>query len=164
MTTFVLICATMCSAALAFIIRPLTGAPGLNAQRRTIVILALGLPLTATLLYLKIGDPAAIDAAPTRETTAGPPTAVMQIIERARSEPDNVEAQLDAAAVYYQVQRYDEAIAYLNKANQLRPDDPVVLEMYWRVLVQQGNNTEAERVLKQLETLDPNNPDLPHNP
>ena len=44
-------------------------------------------------------------------------------IEKARTEPQNFEAQLRAAELYYQIQRYDQAIEYLLKANQLRPDD-----------------------------------------
>src|SRR5437762_11313895 len=44
-------------------------------------------------------------------------------IEKARNEPKNFEAQLKAAQLYYQIQRYDQAIEYLLKANQLKPAD-----------------------------------------
>ena len=44
-------------------------------------------------------------------------------LEKARSEPTNFEAQVKAAELYYQIQRYDPAIEFLLKANQLRPDD-----------------------------------------
>ncbi len=44
-------------------------------------------------------------------------------IEKARTEPQNFEAQVRAAELYYQIQRYDQAIEYLLKANQLRPED-----------------------------------------
>lgn len=44
-------------------------------------------------------------------------------LEKARSEPKNFEAQLKAAELYYQIQRYDPAIEFLLKANQLKPDD-----------------------------------------
>jgi tetratricopeptide (TPR) repeat protein len=44
-------------------------------------------------------------------------------LEKARNEPTNFEAQLKAAELYYQIQRYDQSIEYLLKANQLRPDD-----------------------------------------
>ncbi|MGH9880810.1 MAG: tetratricopeptide repeat protein [Pyrinomonadaceae bacterium] len=44
-------------------------------------------------------------------------------LEKARNEPKNFEAQLKAAELYYQIQRYDQSIEYLLKANQLRPDD-----------------------------------------
>jgi tetratricopeptide (TPR) repeat protein len=45
------------------------------------------------------------------------------LIEQARAEPDNFEAQMRAAAVHYQSRRLDEAIELLMRANQLRPDD-----------------------------------------
>lgn len=44
-------------------------------------------------------------------------------LEKARNEPKNFEAQVKAAELYYQIQRYDPAIEFLLKANELRPDD-----------------------------------------
>ncbi len=44
-------------------------------------------------------------------------------LEKARTEPQNFEAQMNAAQLYYQIQRFDQAIEFLLKANQLRPDD-----------------------------------------
>lgn len=49
-------------------------------------------------------------------------TAVTEAIQKARSEPDNFEAQMEAAQLYYQIRRYNEAIEFLLRANQLRPD------------------------------------------
>jgi tetratricopeptide (TPR) repeat protein len=48
--------------------------------------------------------------------------AVTEAIQKARSEPDNFEAQMEAAQLYYQIRRYNEAIEFLLHANQLRPD------------------------------------------
>jgi tetratricopeptide (TPR) repeat protein len=44
-------------------------------------------------------------------------------ITKARNEPKNFEAQVQAAQLYYQIQRFDQAIEFLLKANQLRPTD-----------------------------------------
>jgi tetratricopeptide (TPR) repeat protein len=44
-------------------------------------------------------------------------------LEKARNEPNNFEAQMQAAELYYQIQRYDQAIEFLLKANQLKPTD-----------------------------------------
>lgn len=44
-------------------------------------------------------------------------------IEKARKEPKNFEAQVEAAQLYFQIQRFDQAIEYLLKANQLKPTD-----------------------------------------
>ena len=48
-------------------------------------------------------------------------------ITLAKNEPKNFDAQLKAAELYYQIQRYDSAIEFLIKANQLRPDDYATL-------------------------------------
>ena len=44
-------------------------------------------------------------------------------LEKARTEPNNFDAQTKAAELYYQIQQYDKAIEYLIKANQLKPTD-----------------------------------------
>ena len=44
-------------------------------------------------------------------------------LEKARNEPKNFEAQVKAAELYYQIGRYDQAIEYFLKANQLQPTD-----------------------------------------
>lgn len=44
-------------------------------------------------------------------------------LEKARNEPQNFEAQVNAAQLYYQIQRFDQSIEFLLKANQLKPDD-----------------------------------------
>ena len=48
---------------------------------------------------------------------------VQASIEKARNEPKNFEAQVKAAELYYQIQRYDQSIEYLLKANQLNATD-----------------------------------------
>lgn len=57
-----------------------------------------------------------------------PPSGNMQAqvaekIEKARNEPKNFEAQVEAAELFYQVQRFDQAIEFLLKANQIKPSD-----------------------------------------
>jgi tetratricopeptide (TPR) repeat protein len=44
------------------------------------------------------------------------------LIKRAEAEPDNFDVQMQAAAVHYQNRRFSEAIQFLVRANQLRPD------------------------------------------
>jgi len=54
---------------------------------------------------------------------AGMQAEVAAALDQARKEPTNFDAQLKAAELYYQIQRYDDAIGYLLKANQLKPDN-----------------------------------------
>lgn len=44
-------------------------------------------------------------------------------LEKARNEPDNFDAQMKAAQLYYQIQMYDQAIEFLIKANRIKPSD-----------------------------------------
>jgi tetratricopeptide (TPR) repeat protein len=44
-------------------------------------------------------------------------------LEKARNEPSNFDAQFNAAKLYYQIGRYDQAIEFLLKANALKPTD-----------------------------------------
>jgi tetratricopeptide (TPR) repeat protein len=58
------------------------------------------------------------------ETTPGQMQAqVTAQLEKARQAPDDFDAQLKAAELYYQIQRFDSAIEFLMRANKLRPDD-----------------------------------------
>ena len=48
---------------------------------------------------------------------------VQVAMKKAREEPENFEAQIAAARLEYQIQRFDEAIEFLLKANQVKPGD-----------------------------------------
>jgi len=66
------------------------------------------------------------------------PAAIAEAIQQARNEPNNFDAQVSAAQLYYRIGRFDEAIEFLLKANQIRPDD-------YATLVRLGDaNFEAE--------------------
>ncbi|HVS20627.1 MAG TPA: tetratricopeptide repeat protein [Pyrinomonadaceae bacterium] len=54
---------------------------------------------------------------------------VQAAMKEAREQPNNFDAQVTAAKLEYQVQRFDQAIEYLLKANQLRSDNFDVLAM-----------------------------------
>ena|SRR5882672_6429490 len=66
-------------------------------------------------------------------------------LEKARNEPKNFEAQVKAAELYYQIQRYDPAIEFLLKANQLKPDDYQTLVALGLVNLDAGHYDVAEK-------------------
>ena len=66
-------------------------------------------------------------------------------LEKARNEPKNFDAQVRAAELYYQIQRYDQAIEYLLKANQLRPTDYRTVTLLGVVNLDAGNFDTAEK-------------------
>lgn len=80
---------------------------------------------------------------------AGDPAAqreqVMAQIAKARKEPANFDAQIRAAELYYQIQRYDEAIEFLLKANQLKPSDYETIAVLGVVNLDAGHYDQAEK-------------------
>lgn len=70
---------------------------------------------------------------------------VQAALEKARNEPKNFEAQVAAADLYYQIQRYDQAIEYLLKANQLKPTDYRTVVLLGMVNLDAGHFDTAEK-------------------
>ena len=73
---------------------------------------------------------------------------VTATIEKARQEPKNFDAQVRAAELYYQIQRYDQAIEYLMKANQLKPTDYQTVVTLGVVNLDAGHFDTAEKWYK----------------
>ena len=91
--------------------------------------------------------PSVGDAAPA--AAAGNPggmqAEVTAALDKARKEPNNFEAQVKAAELYYQIQRYDDAIGYLLKANQLQPDSYETVANLGMVNMDAGHFETAEK-------------------
>ncbi|HEY2962230.1 MAG TPA: tetratricopeptide repeat protein [Pyrinomonadaceae bacterium] len=89
------------------------------------------------------------DHPPIGAQNAADPSAIREqvtaSIEKARSEPKNFEAQVKAAELYYQIQRYDQAIEYLLKANQLKPTDYETVVILGMVNLDAGHYDQAEK-------------------
>jgi tetratricopeptide (TPR) repeat protein len=66
-------------------------------------------------------------------------------LEKARNEPNNFEAQIRAAELYYQIQRYDQAIEFLLKANQIKPADYRTVAVLGLVNLDAGHYDQAEK-------------------
>jgi tetratricopeptide (TPR) repeat protein len=78
-------------------------------------------------------------------------------IEKARNEPTNFEAQVTAAGLYDQIGRYDQAIEFLLKANQLKPTDYDTVAMLGYVNLKANHFDQAEkwyRAALQMKTDD----------
>ncbi len=70
---------------------------------------------------------------------------VQAAMKEAREQPKNFDAQVTAAKLEYQVQRFDQAIEFLSKANQLRPDSFDVLAMLGVANMDAGHFDVAEK-------------------
>jgi tetratricopeptide (TPR) repeat protein len=70
---------------------------------------------------------------------------IQTLIDKAKAEPDNFEAQMKAAEVFYQIQRYEGAIEYLKQANKLKPDDYQTIVNLGNSYFDAGDYAEAEK-------------------
>jgi len=81
---------------------------------------------------------------------------VQESMARARNEPKNFEAQVNAARLEYQIQRYDQAVEFLLKANQLQPDNHEVVIMLGAANLEGGHYDMADKWYKIALGMKPN--------
>ena len=70
---------------------------------------------------------------------------VQSAIDTARREPNNFEAQMKAAEMFYQIQRTDGAIEFLANANKLQPENYEVIVNLGNANFDAGKYEEAEK-------------------
>lgn len=70
---------------------------------------------------------------------------VQAAIEKAKQEPDNFEAQVRAAEMHYQIQRFDAAVEYLQRANKIKPDDYETIVNLGNAYFDSNHYEEAEK-------------------
>ncbi|MFV0389351.1 MAG: tetratricopeptide repeat protein [Pyrinomonadaceae bacterium] len=69
-----------------------------------------------------MGQPAPANVDPAEAHQANMPE-VQAALEKAKSEPNNFDAQVNAASFYMQIQRFDQAIELLQRANKIQPEN-----------------------------------------
>jgi tetratricopeptide (TPR) repeat protein len=90
----------------------------------------------------------------------GPPAEVMAVIEKAKKEPGNAEAQVQAAALYSQIGRYPQALELYEKANKIKPNNLDVLRGLGNINFDLKNYPEAERWYQQALKLKPDDANI----
>jgi len=103
-----------------------------------------GAPTTASTQALPPDHPP-VGASTTGGSGAGMQAEVTATIEKAKNEPKNFDAQVKAAELYYQIQRYDQSIEFLLKANQLKPTDYQTVVTLGMVNLDAGHYDTAEK-------------------
>ena len=73
------------------------------------------------------------------------PAEVTSTVEKARREPTNFEAQMQAAGLFSQIQRYEQALEFLERAYKLKPGNFEVLANLGNVSFDLGRYPDAER-------------------
>jgi tetratricopeptide (TPR) repeat protein len=78
------------------------------------------------------------------QTQNAPLPQVTEAIEKAKQNPQDFEAQMTAADLYYQIQRFEDAAKFYEQANKLRPDET-------ETLVKLGNSYFDAEKFEQAE-------------
>lgn len=70
---------------------------------------------------------------------------VQAAIDKAKQNPTDFDAQMKAAELYYQIQRFDGAADFLKKANELQPDNYDVMINLGNAYFDAGRYEDAEK-------------------
>lgn len=70
---------------------------------------------------------------------------VQAAIDKAKASPDDFDAQVKAAEMYYQIERFDDAITFLKAANKLKPDDREIIVHLGNANFDGNHYEEAEK-------------------
>jgi Flp pilus assembly protein TadD len=84
---------------------------------------------------------------------------VQTAIKQARENPNDFDAQITAAKLYYQIGRFDGAIEYLIAANKLKPKDFDTLQMLGIANLDAGHYDASEKWYRAALQIKPN--DMP---
>lgn len=85
---------------------------------------------------------------------------VQAAIDKARQNPNDFEAQMKAAELYYQIQRFEGAVEFMQRAHELQPDNYEVLVNLANVSFDAGRYEDAERSYIQALAKKPQDGDV----
>ena len=74
---------------------------------------------------------------------------IQAIMERARNNPNDAEAQMDAASQFIQIERPQEAMPFLERAEKAKPNDPRIMAGLGVAQFMLGNLDQAANWLKR---------------
>lgn len=85
---------------------------------------------------------------------------VTEALKNAEAQPNDFKAQLEAAELYYQSQKFDEAAKFYERAAKLRPDDFEVLTSTGNAYFDSKNFEVAEKWYASALAKNPNDPNV----
>ena len=130
--------------------------------KRTLIALAVALPLAATGLYAWLGNPAGMAPMARRDfTQADIENMVAGLAAKLEKEPGNHEGWIMLARSYKAMGRYDEAERAFEKAMPLVEQNPQLLGAYADLLAMKSNGDlsgRPEELIAKALALDPDDP------
>jgi tetratricopeptide (TPR) repeat protein len=89
---------------------------------------------------------------------SNPQAEISAIIEKAKANPNDVEAQLEAASQFLQINRVQEALPFLEQAKKADPNDRRVIAFYGATYYMMGEYDQAIESLKRSREQGVNSP------
>jgi cytochrome c-type biogenesis protein CcmH len=144
-----------------------------STSRSTAYAIALGIPLIAVVLYLKVGTPQGISKAATvAQPAAGPMSAggrsqeqiaanVAKLAERLKANPGDTAGWTMLARSYSSMERYSEAAGAYAKATELDPNNADLWAEYAFATAMAGDhklNGPPKEMIDRALKVDPENP------
>ncbi len=102
------------------------------------------------------GAPA--DHPPASGSSGNPQADVMAAIDLAKNDPSNFEAQIEAAGLFRQIDRHEQALEYYNNAYKIKPKDLNLLVKLGDTNFDLERYEEAERWYETALKIDPKDP------
>lgn len=138
--------------------RPEHAAKSSRFHRITALVLSLMIPVSALLIYLSVGTPAALMQ--TAEDTAQPSMEqlIARLEQRLAENPGDEEGWLVLAQTNMMMRRFDQAVVAMERLYELDGDSPDVLARYADSLVMANNGIftpKAGELIEQALRLDP---------
>jgi tetratricopeptide (TPR) repeat protein len=89
---------------------------------------------------------------------SNPQAEISAIIEKAKADPNDIEAQLEAAAQFFQINRVQEAMPFLEQARKVDPNDRRVTAFFGVSYYMMGQYDQAIESLKRSRDQGVNSP------
>lgn len=147
--------------------------PVATAQRNTVYMLALGIPLIAVLFYLKVGELKGIGNLPKQPAVAEAGSDGMSdrsqaqieaniaaLAKRLESNPSDGDGWLMLARSYNSMEKYADAVSAYEHAAKVKTNDADVLAEYAFATAMAGNRQlqgKPQELITQALKIDPNN-------
>lgn len=90
------------------------------------------------------------------QTQGTPLPQVTEAVEKAKKQPQDFEAQMTAGDLYYQIQRFDEAVKFYLQANKLKPKELEPIVKLGNSCFDAGKFEEAEKWYQNALAKEPN--------
>lgn len=131
-----------------------------HAPKKTLLALALLLPIAAVVLYAALGTPAGIDP-PHRFTAGEVDQMISTLAARLEKEPDNLQGWVMLARSQKVLRRFDESVRAFEHAYALVDQDAQLLSEYADALIAQAGGDFSGKPTQLIERaleLDPQHP------